>query len=101
MALPTLGTIQAFEPEAEVFSAYLERINLFFAANDVAEGKRVPILLSVIGAKMYSLLRNLLTPELPQSKSFEELVAILKQHFEPKPVVIAEVPLSSQGPGAW
>ena len=36
------------------------------------------------------LLRSLLTPELPQSLKYDELVDLLKQHYEPKPLVIAE-----------
>lgn len=66
---------------------YIERIQLFFTATDVENDKKVPILLSVIGAKTYA---RLVAPELPQDKSFTDLIAILKRHFEPQPVVIAE-----------
>ena len=90
MARPAFGTIQEFHPESEQISAYLERINMYLKANDVKDDKWVPILLSVIGAKTYALLRSLVAPALPQDKSFASLVATLKQHFEPKPVVIAE-----------
>ena len=48
------------------------------------------MLLSVIGAKTYSLLRNLVSPDKPQDKSFDQLVEALRRHFEPKPAVIAE-----------
>ena len=43
------------------------------------------------GAKMYSLLRNLLALNFPQEKkSYRELVSKLKSHFSPKPLVISE-----------
>lgn len=84
------GSVQEYNQENELFSAYLERVNLFFAANSVADDKRVPIFLTVVGSKTYSLLRNLVTPSLPQDKSFADLVEVLKSHFEPKPLVIAE-----------
>ena len=46
--------------------------------------------LSAIGAKPYALLRNLVTPDLPKDKTFVQLVEVLKKHYEPKPLVIAE-----------
>ena len=43
-----------------------------------------------MGSKTYSLLRNLASPALLQDKTYEQLVAILKSHFKPKPLIIAE-----------
>ena len=51
---------------------------------------KVPVLLSAVGGTTYGLLRNLLAPTSPKDKSFNEIVKVLKAHFEPKPVVIAE-----------
>ena len=73
--------------ENELFSTYLECVQLFFLANGVDDEKKVPVFLSIM---TYSLLRNLVAPVLPQSKTFYQLVAILKCHFEPKPVIIAK-----------
>ncbi len=70
--------LQEFQPEAEKVSAYLERAEPFFEAYDVPEAKRVPTLLSSIGAKTYALLRNLAAPSAPKEKSFEELSQLLK-----------------------
>ena len=77
----TLGRIQEYSPENELFSSYTERVELFFAANDVADDKKVAT---------YSLIRNLVAPDRPQDKPYNELVDALKAHFEPKPIVIAE-----------
>ena len=90
MSTSTVGQIQEFQPELECITSYIERLNLFLAANDIADRKRVPVLLSVIGAKIYTLLRNLMEPTLPQDATFDDLVKILKTHFEPQPVIIAE-----------
>ncbi len=46
----------------EAIAAYLERVKLYFSANAIAENKLVPVFLGVIGAKTYTLLRNLLAP---------------------------------------
>ena len=79
-----------FLPENESVTAYLERIELYLAANDIAEAKRVPVFLSVIGGKTYTLLRNLLAPDKPSTKTYANLVETLRKHFEPKKLVIAE-----------
>ena len=39
---------------------------------------------------MYALLSNLLVPETPATKSYTELVEVLKTHLKLKPVIIAE-----------
>ena len=88
--MATFGTLQEYRPDEEGIAAYLERVELYFTANDVAEAKRVPVFLSVVGGKVYSLLRDLLAPAKPDSKTFAVLTATLTSHYEPKPLVIAE-----------
>ncbi len=88
--MPTYGQLTEFSPEAETIAAYLERVELFFTANSIGEDKKVALFLSVIGAKTYSLLRDLLSPEKPQDKPLPVLFKKLKDHYEPKPLVIAE-----------
>jgi len=86
----TVGNLQQFCPTEEGIAAYLERVELYFKANDIAERKQVPVFLTVVGGKVYALLRDLLAPEKPDTKSFQELAQTLKPHYEPKPLVIAE-----------
>ena len=88
--MTSFGRINEFQAENESIGAYLERVELFFQANDIADGKKVAVFLSVIGGKTYTLLCNLLSPTKPQEKSFDFLAEELKKHFEPKKVVIAE-----------
>ena len=66
----TIGKMQEFDPTSDRISTYLERAEMFFQANEIAENKRVAVLLSIIGGKTYSLLSDLLAPEKPASKSF-------------------------------
>ena len=80
---------QEFQSD-ESITAYLERLEMYFLANDVEEEKKVPLLLSHIGAKTYGLLRSLAAPSAPKEKTFKDLEKILKDHFEPTPSVIAE-----------
>lgn len=85
-----IGQLEAFQPDNERMLAYLERLHMYFAANDIKEEKQVPMLLSVIGGKTYSLLSDLLTPKKPLEKTFRELQRVLLTHFEPKQLVITE-----------
>ena len=85
-----MANLKEFEPENKRVSSYLERVELYFTANEIAERRRVAVFLSVIGAKMYSLLRDLVSPVSPKDKTFDELAEVLKKHFEPKPLVTAE-----------
>ena len=71
----SFGRINEFQAENE---AYLERVELFFQANDIADGKKVAVFLSVIGGKTYTLLCNLLSPTKPQEKSFDVLAEELR-----------------------
>ena len=64
--------------------------SLYFTANEVAADKRVTVLLSSIGAATYSLLSDLVAPHSPRTKSLKEISAALRNHYEPKRVVISE-----------
>ena len=68
----------------------MERVEQFFLANNIDEDHQVSTLLSLIGSKTYTLLRDLLTPDKPATKSFQEIVTTLQQHLSPKPLEIAE-----------
>ena len=89
-ATTTIGQMQEFNPANETVTAYLEWFQLFVTANGIEEAKLVPTLLTVVGSTHYSLIRGLVSPSLPKDKSFEELVEILKKHYDPEPIIITE-----------
>ena len=84
------GQLSQFDSDQETMSAYLERVEIFFQANNIAEEKQVGIFLSLIGAKTYGLLRDLVAPAKPKEKTLAELTEALRTHFEPQPLIIAE-----------
>ncbi|KAI7813566.1 hypothetical protein IRJ41_020631 [Triplophysa rosa] len=85
-----IGSFATFDSNVEDWGTYVERVELYCKANEVADEKKVSVLLSVMGVKTYGLLRSLLTPEKPADKTFKEIVDILHEHLNPKPLVIAE-----------
>ena len=86
-----LGHIEPFDIQNDDWSLYIERLGQFYIANEITtNAKKVAVLLTVIGTKAYELLHSLLAPELPSTKSYDELVKVLEDHLKPKPLVIAE-----------
>ena len=74
---------------------YLERLEQYFVANSIpadsaGSHKGRAILISVISAKAYNVLSDLCSPTPPSKKTYAELTTILKNHFAPKKLVIAE-----------
>ena len=84
-----IGQVEEFIPGSD-WKHYVERVEMFFEVNGVAEDKKVPTILTLMGNKMYALLRNIVSPRRPRYLSFEEIVDNLVKHLDPKPIVIAE-----------
>ena len=98
-----IGSIGAFDPSLETFTAYLERLEQFYIANDIgqvdddaseavkraADKKKVAVIISVIGSKTYNTLRDLCSPTAPKEKSFSEICELLKSYYKPKSLEVA------------
>ena len=89
--MATHGTIGEYNHSNEDWVSYCERLEHYFAANDVNDAdKQRAILLSVCGATTYQLIRNLVAPAKPVDKSFRELVTLVKEHHTPPPSVTVQ-----------
>ena len=67
-----IGSLSAFDPSLETFTAYFERLEQFYIANDIgqcaadateavkkaADKKEVAVIISVIGSKTYNTLHD-------------------------------------------
>ena len=70
---------------------YKESLNQHFLGKEVTDvGKKRAILITVIGSKTYTLLKNSIHSDLRGTKSYDELAEALKKHLCPEPIVIAE-----------
>ena len=88
--MATHGKIGEFDPSQETWAMYVERLEHYFITNGIEDaGKKRAVLLTVSGASTYKLIRNLSAPTKP-AKSFDDLVALLKSHYTPKPSVIMQ-----------
>ena len=85
------GKISQFIPSQESWSSYTERLEYYFIANDIQDpAKKKAILLPVCGPSTFQLLKNLLQSNTPESKTYTDLVDLLKNHFNPTPSVIIQ-----------
>ena len=89
MAGAIAGRLEPFDPEAESIVVYLERVELYFAANKIKADKRVLVFLNLIGRENYSLLRSILSPQKPAEQPLKKLMDVLREYYEPKKVVMA------------
>ena len=97
-----IGSLGAFDPSLKIFTAFLERLEQFYIANDIgqraadateairkaADKKKVAVIISVIGSKTYNTLRDLYSPLVPKEKS-SEICELLKSHYKPKNLEVA------------
>ena len=84
-----IGTIGPFT-EDESWEAYVERLLLYFQVNDIADDKRLPAFLSIIGSQTYGVLKSLVSPTPPSEKTLQQCIDVLKANYCPKPLVIVE-----------
>ena len=85
------GQVEPFQAGVDDWEQYAERLEQYFTANSIEdEGKRQAVFLTVVGRETYSLFCNLIAPERPATKTYPELVAVVKDHVAPKPPIIAE-----------
>ncbi|KAM7288053.1 uncharacterized protein ISCGN_031742 [Ixodes scapularis] len=84
------GQVEPFDDTKCDWLSYEERLRAFLRANGVADANRVDVVISLRGADTYKLLKTLVAPEDPALKSFEDVLAVLRNHLSPRPSVIAE-----------
>ena len=88
--MTTYGSIREFTEGGEAFEDYVDRLDAYMEANNVAQEQKVNVFISSIGPKAFKLLKNLCTPEHPKNKQYVDLCRILKGHYSPAPITIAE-----------
>ncbi|XP_028329886.1 uncharacterized protein LOC114480190 [Gouania willdenowi] len=85
-----VGHMDTFDSRVEDWTIYVERFEQYCLANDIRDERKVAVLLSLMGAKTYNLLRSLTAPDKPADKTIGEITETLKNHLNPAPLVIAE-----------
>ncbi|CAB3256144.1 unnamed protein product [Arctia plantaginis] len=85
-----IGHIEPYSFESSNWDAYVRRMKQFIALNSISDSLQVATLVTVVGAECYELMCDLCSPSTPESKTFTELVKLVKDHVEPERSEIAE-----------
>uniref|UniRef100_V5I8X4 CCHC-type domain-containing protein n=1 Tax=Anoplophora glabripennis TaxID=217634 RepID=V5I8X4_ANOGL len=85
-----IGSIEKFNPKESDITSYLERLEQLFICNAVEADKKVAMLLTLLGGEAYNVLKDLLAPDLPSTRTYVELKKVLSDHYSPKRLIIAE-----------
>ncbi|XP_065089187.1 uncharacterized protein LOC135710514 [Ochlerotatus camptorhynchus] len=85
-----VGIIPEYDGDTDDWSIYQEILEEYFKANGVPDRNKVSVLISVIGADTYRLLRDLCHPDSPKDKSYVELCAMLAKQFLPEITIFRE-----------
>ena len=86
--MATHGRLGDFDSTQEDWESYVERLELYFTANDVSDaGKVRAIFLSTCGAATYRLIKSssVLAPKKPTEVDFKDIVAQMSAHYHPTP----------------
>ncbi|XP_063371511.1 uncharacterized protein K02A2.6-like [Cydia amplana] len=85
-----VGKVGPFDLVNDNWELYVDRLEQYFVANDVKNEMKVATLITVMGGDAYELMVNLCTPVKPATKTYDQLVALMKGHLNPKPSLLAE-----------
>ncbi|XP_014206406.1 uncharacterized protein K02A2.6-like [Copidosoma floridanum] len=85
-----VGSIEPYFEDATEWNVWIERLELYFAANRVDDSLKVLTFLTLLGEQGYVRLRNLCVPDKPSTKTFKELTELMKKHTQPEPSEIPE-----------
>ena len=78
------STVEPFSGEVEDWSAYTERLDQYFIANDITTGaKKRVILLSICGTPTYKLIRSLVSPLKPSEMEYADLIKKVLDYYKP------------------
>jgi len=86
-SVPLFGNLEQFTPGPTAsFTRYVDRVKIYFRANDVLDANRQRgVFLSVVGPTCFNRLVDLLAPRSPGEVPLDEIVNVLKTHYDPKP----------------
>ena len=99
-----VGKVGEFDSPKKTFKSYCDCMDMFFVANDlvvlggaantVADAavirKKRAIFLTEVGTDSFTLVNDLLAPRSAKKVGLNEITRVLKEHYNPAPLEIAE-----------
>lgn len=88
--VPVTFAFEPFNPTTSKFDRWLDRLQISFRIYHVREAEKRDFLLHYMGGPTYDVLCNKLKSAEPHTKTYDEIVTLLKEHFSPTPLEILE-----------
>ncbi|XP_055916389.1 uncharacterized protein LOC129949142 [Eupeodes corollae] len=89
--VPPNFSIEFFDETKSKFERWLQRLEGAFTIFNVKDSvMRLNYLLHYIGPNTFDLLCDGISPAVPETKTYDELVNVLKEHYNPQPLEVAE-----------
>ena len=82
--------IGQFSTDKERWESYIERLEHYFVLHGTANDKKVSALLTFMDPKTNHLLKDLLSPQKPSEKNYQQIVEVSSKNLTPKRITIAE-----------
>jgi hypothetical protein len=88
--MATHSTVTRFQPGKDDWSTYIEQLNFYFIANGVTDAakKKRSILLANCGSAAFKLIRGLLEEGKMEATSYEDLMMLVRNYYQPNPSII-------------
>lgn len=86
----SIGRVAEFNLKTGNWTHYIERVEMYFKVNNMAQDLWLPTLIAAMGDETYELLSNLTSPTKPSDKTYAEVVTVLREHLHPEPSFMAE-----------
>lgn len=83
------ATIQRFDSRTAKWNVYAEQLEIYFASIGCTDDKlKATMLLNCLSIDVYEVVRSMCDPDLPTTKSYEDLCKILHSYFVPHVVAL-------------
>ena len=80
--------IGVFNPDVETFDKYAKRVQIFFKVNVVKDTDMTLTFLALIGAELFNLVTDLVSPKDPEKLPFKDIIDKLEEHYKPRSNII-------------
>ena len=86
-----IGAPEPFDAKTDDWILYCQRFEHFLLANGIKDDDRKKhLFLAMMGGATFKLLANLVAPKSSGEVEYAEIHKVLKEHYKPKPIKIAE-----------
>ncbi|XP_072389574.1 uncharacterized protein [Diabrotica undecimpunctata] len=84
-------SVESFNQSATKWSRWVKRLEGAYKVFKIPDEMRLPYLLHYMGSEAYDTLGDKLAPEVPEDKSYDDIVNLMDNFYNPAPLEIAEI----------